>query len=445
MKIFSSIKKKLTSVKDWFLKSSVLVKIIIVLVIVAIGWFAVSKIIGTKSTKAQYQTTQVTKGTLIVSVTASGQVASTNNTSITTQASGVVSKIYVKDGDTVKAGDKIADIDLDIYGKQKSMSSLASYQSAQNALNSTKSDLYTTQSTMFTKWSTFMDLAQNSTYQNSDGSPNDLNRALPQFHIAQDDWLATEAKYKNQQNVVTQAQTALSSAWYSYQQLSPTIYAPMSGKISGLSLQVGTVIGSSSTSSTTTTTTSSSSTSSTSSTKIANVRTDATPTITVNLTEVDAPTVKTEDQATLTFDAFTGKTFTGKVVSIDTAGSVSSGVTSYPATILLDSNIEEIYPNMSATANIITATKNDVLLVPTAAVQTQNDQTYVRLLKNGKPQQVNVETGLSSSTQIEITSGLSEGDNVITSTVSSTTSTSSTSTSPFSSFGRGVGGGIRRD
>lgn len=442
MKIFSFIKKKLTSVKDWFLKSSVLVKIIIVLVIVAIGWFAVSKIIGTKSTKAQYQTTQVTKGTLIVSVTASGQVASTNNTSITTQASGVVSKIYVKDGDTVKAGDKIADIDLDIYGKQKSMSSLASYQSAQNALNSTKSDLYTTQSTMFTKWSTFMDLAQNSTYQNSDGSPNDLNRALPQFHIAQDDWLATEAKYKNQQNVVTQAQTALSSAWYSYQQLSPTIYAPISGKISGLSLQVGSVIGASTT---TTTTTSSGSTSSNSSTKIANVRTDAAPTINVNLTEVDAPTVKTEDQATLTFDAFTGKTFTGKVVSIDTAGSVSSGVTSYPATILLDSNVEEIYPNMSTTANIITATKNDVLLVPTAAVQTQNDQTYVRVLKNGKPQQVNVETGLSSSTQIEITSGLSEGDNVITSTVSSTTSGSSTSASPFSSFGRGVGGGIRRD
>ena len=113
-----------------------------------------------------------------------------------------------------------------------------------------------------------------------------------------------------------------------------------------------------------------------------------------------------------------------------------------------EGNIEEIYPNMSATANIITATKNDVLLVPTAAVQTQNDQTYVRVLKNGKIQQVDVETDLSSSTQIEITSGLSEGDNVITSTVSSTTSGSSTSTSPFSSFGRGGfggGGAVRRD
>ncbi len=382
--------------------------------------------------KVTYQTSKAEKGTLIVVVTGSGQVSTANNGTISTLATGVVTKLYVKDGDEVKTGDKIAEVELDLLGQQNAAQALASYQSAQNTLESAKISLYTLQSDMLTQWKEHYELATSSTYQNSDGSPNTGNRQAAEYYISSDNWLASEAKYKNQQNVVAQAQTSLNSAWLSYQRTSPTIYASISGIISGLSLQEGSVI----------VETTSTSNSAQSATKIANIKTKALPMVSVNLTEIDVPKVKLGDEATIKFDALTDKTFTGKVISIDTAGTVSSGVTTYPTVIRLDTESDSILPNMAASASIITDIKNNILLVPIAAIQKQTDGTsYIRVMKNGKPQQVIVKTGASSSTETEIVSGLSEGDTVVTS-INSSTSSSQKNSQKTSIFG-GMGGGPR--
>jgi multidrug efflux pump subunit AcrA (membrane-fusion protein) len=164
--------------------------------------------------------------------------------------------------------------------------------------------------------------------------------------------------------------------------------------------------------------------------------------VSVNLTEIDIINVKVGDKATLTFDAYPNKTYTGKVVSVDTIGSVSSGVTNYPTLISLDNTTLQILPNMSVSANIITDTKTDVLAVTSSAVKTQDGVSTVDIIKNGRTQTVTVETGISSETQTEITSGLSEGDIVVTSTTSATSSTSSSKTGS-SPFGGGLGGGVR--
>ncbi len=413
------------NVKAWFDKQVVVVKI---LIIGAIGlglFFGGKNLFGTKKATIQYQTDTVTKDTLVVSLSESGVVSTANNAIISTQATGVVSKLYVKDGDAVKSGDKIAEIDLDMVGKQTAAQALSSYQSAKNNLDSAQANMYSLQSTMFSDWDTFMKIAQNGTYQNEDGTPNNINRSLPEFHIANDNWLAAEAKYKIQQNVVNQAQTALNSAWLSYQQASSTVYAPISGTVSGLSLQVGSVISSNNTSTTNNTQ---------SSTKIANVKTEAPPSITVNISEIDIPKVKIGNRASITLDAFPDKTFTGKVISIDTNGTTTSGVTTYPTVILLDTDPTTILPNMAASANIITATKSDVLIVPSSAVTTQNGATVVQVMKNGVPQYTQVVTGISSDTQTEIVSGVKEGDTVVTGTVSTATA-ATTGTSVFSTFG----------
>lgn len=420
--------------KNWFVRISLVKKMGLIVILIGLAWFTYSRISATGKTAITYQTSKVEKGTLIVTVTGSGQVSTANNGTISTLATGVVSKLYVKDGDEVKTGDKIAEVDLDLAGQQNVAQALSSYQSAKNTVESANVGMYTLQSDMFTQWKTFMEIAQNSTYQNGDGTPNDINRALPEFHIADDDWLASEAKYKNQQNVVTQAQTALNSAWLSYQQTSPTIYAPISGTISGLSLQEGSVI----------VETTNTSNSAQSATKIANIKTKALPMISVSLTEIDVPKIKLGDKATVKFDALTDKTFTGKVVSIDTAGSVSSGVATYPTVIRLDSESDSILPNMAASAGIITNIKEGALLVPVAAVQKQTDGTsYVRLMKKGKPVETTVETGLSSTSQIEIVSGLSEGDTVVTGT-SSPQGTGQQRSGTTSVFGGGIGGGRLR-
>lgn len=429
--MIKKVKNTLIDGKNWFFKGSVFFKLFILALIVAIGWFTVSKFLGTRTQQTQYQTTKAEKGTLTIVVTASGQVSQANSATVSTKASGVVKKIYVENGQTVKTGQKIAEIDLDLEGKQRSASAWSSYQSAKNSLDTAKTAYFTLQSDMLTKWKAYMDIAQTSLYQNSDGSPKTDTRQLPQFMSTDDDWLATEAKYKQQESVIAQAQTALNSSWLSYQQTSSTVYAPISGTVTGLSLQIGSVLTAQSNTSGTAT-----------AQKIASIQTDASPIISVNLTQIDTPKVKIDNKVTLTFDAFPGKTFTGKVISIDTIGSVSSGVTTYPAVIKLDSEASDIFSNMTATANIITQIKDDVILIPLNAVQTQNGQPVVRVLKNGKIEQVEVEKGLSSSTQIEIVSGLNEGDIVITSLTSSSVSNGNSQTqSPFGGFGNNRGSG----
>jgi len=420
--------RKIFSVFGWIWRLPIFIKIILLVVIALAGWFLYPKLTASSSSKPQYQTAKVERGTIIASVTATGQVATSNSTSVTTQASGVISKIYVKDGDTVKSGDKIADIDLDLQGKQRASQSYASYQSAQNSLQSAKNKYFTLQSSMMTKWKTYMDTAQSSLYQNADKSPTD-NRSLPQFYSIKDDWLATEADYKIQEAIITQTQTSLNNAWLSYQQTSPTIYAPISGTVTGLSLQVGSFITAQTNSSGTST-----------AQRIANIVTSAPPTITVSLTEVDTPKVTIGNKATVTFDALPGKTFTGSVVSIDTVGVVSSGVTSYPATIKLDVPDASIYSNMGAQATIITDSKTDTLFIPSSSIQLEDGSSYVRILsKNGQVEQNAVETGISSDTQTEIISGLSEVDTVVTGQTNGTT-TQRTNGQTGSIFG---GGGFR--
>ena len=420
--------------KTFFLQASLLVKIIIIAIIGGIGWYAYSHYFVSKTAAVQYQTAPVERGTLIVDVTSSGQVSSTNNAAVNTDASGVVSIIHAPNGTYVNTGDPIAEITLDQQGQQKYTQALASYQNAQNSLASAKSKQLALQATMFDKWDTFKTLAESGTYQNSDGTPNTANRTLPAFLIPEREWLAAEADYKNQDKVIAQAQTALSSAWYSLQQTSPVIYAPISGTVTGLSLQPGTVVVAQRSSSSTTDTT-------TSSNQVASVVTHASPSVMVNLTEIDVTKVSVGDKATITLDAFPDKTFTGHVSSIDTVGSISSGVTSYPTIIVLDVDNPQILPNMSASATIITDTKTNVLMVPASAVQTADGVSTVRVMKNDTPSEITVTTGLASDTQVEILSGLSAGDTVVTGTVS-TGSTTQTQSSPFSPFG-GNRGAVR--
>jgi membrane fusion protein, macrolide-specific efflux system len=431
MKIVQSFLGFFKNLHRLFIKSPLIVKIITITLIAGIGYFIYQKNASAANNKPQYQTAAAEKGTLTITVNASGQVSAANSATVDTQTSGVVTQIFVENGQKVKTGDKIAQLESDLVGKQRVSQAWASYQSAKNALENAKIAYYSMHSDLLTNWKSFMDLAQTPMYENSDKTPNTTNRQLPQYMSIDDQWLSVEAKYKQQENVVAQAQTALNSSWLSYQQTSPIIYAPISGTVTGLSLQIGSVLTSQSNTSGTAT-----------SQKIASIQTDASPIVSVNLTQIDTPKVKIGDKATLTFDAFPGKTYTGKIVSIDTIGSVSSGVTVYPAVIKLDTVVPGIYSNMTTQASIITEIKNDIVLVPSSAVQTQNGQSTVRIMKNGKVEQINVETGLSSSTQTEIISGVAEGDTIITSN-STTSGTGQTRTSgqTTSVFGGGIGRG----
>lgn len=441
MNLLQTFTKQMNRVIKAFLSFPVKIRIILVVGICIIAGFTIFRIVKSQSQQTQYQTATVTRGTLVTSVSASGNISTGGTVNITTGATGTVTQLYVKNGDKVTLGQKIADIALDRDSQQRQTQAWASYLSAQSQLNNAQTALYSLQSAMFSKWQTYTNLAENSTYQNPDGSPNTSNRTLPQFTTTQDDWLAAEANYQNQQNAIAQAQASLTSSYYNYQLLSSTITSPAAGTISNLAIAQGLPI----------------SAQSNSSGNSNSVTTQAVGTITlpeggvqaiVGLAEIDAAKVTTGDKATLTLAAFPNQTFTGKVLILNTNGVVSSGVTTYPATIVFDTAEKNMYPNMAVDANIITNVEDNVLLIPTAAIQTTSGTSTVRILKNGQVSTVTVQTGDSDDTQTVITSGVSEGDVVVTGVTTKASTTTSTS-SPFSAFGGrggafGGGGGAAR-
>ncbi len=426
MSLLNSLLKKGKSFWQKFLKLSRAKKIVAVVAVLAVLFGGYKLTLGKTSNAPQYQTTTVEKGTLITSVSSSGTVTAANSANITTQASGVVNEVYVKNGDYVTAGQNIASITLDQESSQKQAAAYASYLSATSNLNSAKSKMNSLQSALFKANQAFV------TDKGANINPSDTDKADPKYIQEQADWLQAEADYNNQSGVIAAAQASLSSASLSLAQTSNIITAPISGVVSNLKLTPGLPLESQVSASQTNGTTNSQTVGSI---KLEGAETQAS----VSLTEIDAPKVSVGEKVTMTLDAFSGKTFTGKVASIDTSGSVSSGVTTYPAVITFDSAPSNIYPNMTVSATIIVSVKDNVLLVPSSAIQTSGGVATVRVLKNGKISSVEIETGDSNDTQTEIVSGLNEGDTVITGMTS--TQTGSQTTSPFGN--RGFGGGTR--
>ncbi len=422
-------KEKLLEILKKLLSNRKRVVVIVVLIILA-GFIRRRAILGNKNEEVQLQTFKVERGTIVSSVSASGQILSVNIMSASTKASGIVKEVYVKDGDYVNKGDKILEIELDFQGEQKNAQAWSSYLSAKNTLEAAKATQYSLQAEMFGKWDTFKELAEDDEYEESDGTPRYNQRAVPEFHIPEKEWLATEAKYKNQEAVIVQAQIAINSSWLTYVQTSPTITASMNGVITSLMYAEGMSIGSLDTGNTT------------SNQKVATIKTEGMPIISVNLSEIDVSRVQIGQKTTIILDSIPDKTFTGKVIGVDSIGQTASGVTQYPSIIKLDSSSSQILPNMTVTANIITEFKNNVLLLPFGAVTEIDGQAIIRVLVDKNEELVQVEIGLSSETQTEIVSGVEEGAEVIIGAFSNDNSMT-TDESPFSRNRGGIGGMIR--
>lgn len=424
-----------------FLSLPLVIKIVTPILIIGLIWFTISRVISSKSFSPTYKTSQVTKGNIISTISASGSITSGNNTSIYTSASGEVIAVYVKNGDTVKQGQKIAQIKLDQDGQKKQTTAWASYLTAKNSLESAKQNKTTLYNQLLTAQRTLAS-SQDAVNKINDYTKTDLEKdnINTNLTISQNSLNVAQQKYDLADSSIAVAQAQLSSAWYSYQQASNIIYAPASGIITNFALTKGMSVANLASTS--------SNSSNSDTTQSVGIITNPNNQITasVNLTEIDVTKVKPGQKVTLTMDAFSDKNFTGQVLAINTNGQSSSGVTSYPTIIVFDTSLSNMYPNMSVSANIIIDSKTDVLTIPTSAIQSNNGESTVKILKDNQVSQTVVETGISDSTNTEIISGLNEGDVVITST-SITKSTSTTSTtnskSVFSGSGLGGMGGIR--
>ncbi len=423
-------------------------KIGLIAAIALILWFGYKSITSSQSTSPQYVTSTVTKGTVISSISATGSIAGGNNTTIYTSASGEVIKVYVKNGDKVTQGQKLADLKLDQDAVQKKTTAWAAYLNAVNSAKSAEINKLSLVSAVDSANKSVMD-AQNSVNSmnenitNGSGNPStrksytdlEKNSITSTLSLAKQNYEIANQKLAQADSAIATAKAQVSAAWYAYQQSSSTITAPASGTIANFALTPGISIGNLSTDSS----------SNSNATQSVGVITNPNNQITasVSLTEIDVVKAAPGQKVTLTMDAFPDMTFTGKILAIDTNGQANSGVTSYPTTIVFDSGLPNMYPNMAVSANIITDFKNDVLFVPSTAVQTTDGVSTVKVLKDNQVSIVPVEIGLVGNSDTEIISGLDEFDTIITSTIksSSTTKTTTGATNSVFSSGMGAGGG----
>lgn len=129
--------------------------------------------------------------------------------------------------------------------------------------------------------------------------------------------------------------------------------------------------------------------------------------------EADIGQIHIGQDAEVTLNAYGDSVFKGKVVEIEpaTQTDTTGAITVTVKIQLTDEGIQNIF-GLNGNANVITASKSGVLLIPQDALI---DETHVYVkLANGKPEKKQITTGIKSDVNVEVTSGLSEGEQVVT-------------------------------
>jgi len=249
---------------------------------------------------------------------------------------------------------------------------------------------------------------------------NSLATAEDQLKLKQAGY--TEEQIKAQEAQVDQAkanlasQRAMANQAYAnvqnYQaQLAKTVlYAPISGLITKMEAKVGEVVFPSSPYSDSRVT-------------FVSIISDVNYQIEVNVPEVDIAKIKIGDPATITLDAYGNEIeFNATVISVEPAETVIEGIPTYKVKLQFDEQDDRIKSGMTANIDILTAKKDDVVIIPQRAIVTKAGEKLVRIIEELPEERITninevpVKMGLRGSDgRIEIIEGVKEGDKVVTS------------------------------
>lgn len=136
--------------------------------------------------------------------------------------------------------------------------------------------------------------------------------------------------------------------------------------------------------------------------------------IEANISETEIAKVSLEDMVEMTLDALgPGEKFIGKIVKINPAETIISGVIYYKITSVFDAEDERIKSGMTVNLDIQTDKKENVLYLPYYVVKGVNGEKFVNVLKDGEIVKQIIQIGLEGENRVEITEGLKEGDKVV--------------------------------
>lgn len=242
-----------------------------------------------------------------------------------------------------------------------------------------------------------------------------INAAAAQVTSARDA-LTTQTQTKPNQIAAAQAQllSAQTAVQTAQQNLdSTTLAAPMNGTVNAINGVVGEIAGGASGITPEAPGTQAPLPSTAQSSSFMVIGNDSGMEVVVPFAESDAARLASDQDASVTFDAAPNVTMTGKVIAVASSATVTSGVVNYYATISLDSASNALKEGMTSNATVVVSSATNVLTVPNLAITRLGGQAYVNLYANGQQVQTAIETGVVGDTYTEVTSGLTEGQQVV--------------------------------
>ena len=345
-----------------------------------------------------YLTESVTRGNVEKTVVASGSVESVNEVDVGAQASGKITKLYVKLGQEIKKGEMIADIDstTQINTLNTKKAALVSYQ-AQLKAKKTAYDValssYNRLSKLYTQKATSLD---------------SVNTAKSTLDNAKAEMEAIEANIKQAEIEVNTAETNVGYT---------KITAPMDGTVISVPVSEGQTVNANQTTPT-----------------IVTIADLSQMKIKPEISEGDITKVKAGQEVSFTILSDSQTVYHSVIDSVDPANtttsdsfstsslsSSSSSTTSaiyYYANVLIDNPDRTLRIGMTTENNIKIANAKDVLLVSNMAIQKRDGKSFVNVLNDkNQPEPREIETGVQNDFKTEIKSGLNEGEKVIVSQV----------------------------
>lgn len=393
--------------------------IVIVLLIVGkkSGWF------GKSGNYKEVEITRVERIDIIETVSATGKIQPEVEVKLSSEVSGEIIELPVIEGQFVEKGDLLVRVNPEIYQ--------SSLERSQAGLENVRANLAQAEASLKEAKANFE--RNKSLFDKGIISKAEWDRIVSAFEVAQ---ASRQSAYYN-------VQSAAASVNEAQENLGRTnIYAPMSGTISSLSAELGErVVG----------------TQQMAGTEILRVANLSNMEVEVDVNENDIVKVSTGDSAIVEIDAYLREEFKGLVTEI--SNSANSALTADQVTnfkvkvkilkvsyehLLVDKpeSFSPFRPGMTATVDIITDRKDNVIAVPISAIVVKSDTSSSTngkkvkepivldkkfetvFVKKGEEAKLRViETGIQDDEKIEITSGLEVGEEVITGPYNTVTKT----------------------
>jgi HlyD family secretion protein len=362
-------------------------KIILGIIVLAVIGAAAFMVLRNKDTAPRFKTEKITKGDIVMKVTATGTVNAVTTVLVGTQVSGTIKELFVDFNSRVKKGQLIARIDPALFEEQVSQSR-ANLLSAKATLDKSETARVDAKRTMERNRELFSrNLIARSDLDTAETN-NDAARA--QVGVSQAQVAQAEAALRN-------AETNLGYT---------RIVSPVEGIVVSRSVDVGQTVAASFQTPT-----------------LFTIAQDLTKMqIDTSVDEADIGKVKVGQGVEFTVDAYADNVFKGKVGQVRIAPITVQNVVTYDVVIMVDNPDFRLKPGMTANVSIIIEGKKDLLRIPNAALRFRPSEKAkqpqkgagIWVLEGGRPKRIAVSTGISDGTFTELVKGdAGEGQEVI--------------------------------